>query len=101
MESEVGPVLYRKSFQMQRDQGKRYLLDLGQVGDWAVVRLNGQELGVRFWSPFTWDISDALRSGENALAVEVTGSLANRHDAKKRRPAGLMGPVRILATSRY
>ncbi|HPD31951.1 MAG TPA: glycosyl hydrolase [Phycisphaerae bacterium] len=101
MEDEVGPVHYQRSFQVHRDQGKRYQLDLGQVGDWVVVRLNGQELGVRFWSPFTWGITDALRDGENTLVVEVTGSLANRHDPKKRRPAGLMGPVRVLATSRY
>lgn len=97
MESEVGPVLYRKSFEVQRSQRSRYVLDLGVVADWAVVRLNGRELGVRFWSPFTCDMTDALRDGENTLVVEVTGSLANRHDPKKRRPAGLIGPVRILA----
>lgn len=100
LEAEVGPVLYRKSFDMRRSQGRRYVLDLGVVGDWAVVRLNDQELGVRFWSPFTWDITDALLDGENTLAVEVTGSLANRHAPKNRCPAGLMGPVRILTASR-
>jgi hypothetical protein len=63
--------------------------------DWAVVKINGKDLGPRFWVPFTWDVTESLRSGDNALTIEVTNSLANKYEPKKPRPSGLIGPVRV------
>jgi len=92
----AGTLRYRTTFEIARQQGLRCKLDLGKVGDWAVVRLNGRDLGPRFWSPFVWDVTDAVRDGKNELTVEVTNSFANRYTPKKRRPAGLFGRVTVV-----
>jgi len=87
---------FETSFEAAPADGQGYQLDLGRVGDWALVRLNGQDLGPRFWAPFQWDLSQALRPGPNRLQVDVVPSLANRYDRKHARPAGLFGPVRVV-----
>ncbi|MBI4581869.1 MAG: hypothetical protein HY718_19385 [Planctomycetes bacterium] len=94
----TGTLRYRTTFALSRKTGSRYELDLGQVGDFVVARLNGQELPARFWRPFSWDVTPAARDGENELVVEVTNSLVNRYDAKIRRPSGLFGPVQLRET---
>jgi len=91
----VGTLIYNTAFDLRCSDPSEYLLDLGEVGEFAVVRLNGRDLGVRLWAPFEWDITNALRDGRNELVVEVTNSLANRYTPKKPRSSGLMGPVSI------
>lgn len=91
----TGTLTYRTTFTCAPDVEHRYRLDLGEVGDFAVVRLNGRDLGARLWAPFAWDVTDALRAGANELVVEVTNSLANRYTPDKPRPSGLIGPVRL------
>ena len=85
------------------------------------VTLNGHSLGVLWTPPFRVDCTDALRDGENQLAVEVINAWHNRlvGDARlpanerrtrtnitvsQRRPwkelepiaSGLFGPVRLI-----
>jgi hypothetical protein len=95
----AGTLRYEADFEIVRKKGLRYELDLGRVGDWAVVSLNGQALDVRFWAPFRWDITEVVQDGVNALVVEVTNSMAARYAPKKRRPSGLIGPVVIRKLS--
>ena len=54
------------------------LLDLGKVGDIAEVSLNGRALGQLWAAPYRIDITDALKPGENALAIKVTNQWTNR-----------------------
>jgi len=91
----AGTLTYRVQFSIARRAGNRYKLGLGRVGDFAVVRLNGKDLGVRFWAPFQWDITGAVVDGRNELVVEITNSAANKQDRTRRRPSGLFGPVTI------
>ena len=103
---------YRFSAAPPEGEEKVYL-DLGEVEQIAEVRLNGQELGARLWRPYRWEISGALRAGENRLEVTVTNGLANiflhpeverpvdyrPHTAGLVRPeqlrSGLLGPVTL------
>ena len=71
------------------------LLDLGEAHEVVRLWVNGQEIGVRMWKPYVYDISRALRSGTNVVRVAVTNSLANAYDGKS-YPSGLIGPVRLL-----
>ena len=87
-----GTVRYEIRFDLSKQSGCRYELDLGSVGDWAVVRLNGKELGPRFWVPYTIDATDAVASGPNELVVEVTNSRANQLAPKEARRL-VFGPV--------
>ncbi|MDZ5441538.1 glycosyl hydrolase [Micromonospora sp. 4G57] len=73
--------------------GRRFVLDLGDVRDVAEVTVNGQAFGPLLWKPYRQDITAALRAGRNEVQVRVTNTLANRHG--DHRPAGLLGPVAL------
>ncbi len=114
-----GKATYRKTFTLPGSwKGKRVMLDLGEVCDLAVVRLNGKEVATLWLEPWTADVTTAVRSGENRLEVDVVNAWNNRIvgdlnlPADKRRTfllkdtisktapllsAGLLGPVTIEA----
>ena len=54
------------------------ILDLGQVNDIAVVRVNGQELATLWLPPYRLDITAAVKPGANALEVDVVNTWNNR-----------------------
>ena len=93
------------------------LLDLGEVGDVAEVRVNGQPVGTTWKPPYRLDIGSAVHAGSNELEVRVADLWVNRliGDAQPNvtkpitwtalptyrpdaplRPSGLIGPVRLL-----
>ncbi len=81
--SFTGIAEYRKSFDYKTgdgiadfmpasvQSGRRVYLDLGNVREVAAIRVNGKDFAARSWSPFVWDVTDALKAGENALVVRV------------------------------
>lgn len=97
-------------------KGEALLLDLGQVGDVAEVRLNGVPVGIVWKAPYRLDIGGALKAGNNQLEVRVANLWVNRliGDAQPGatkvaatpaptylptaplRPSGLMGPVSLV-----
>jgi hypothetical protein len=111
-----GKATYRKTLEVSapRQLGSAMMLDLGQVNDIAVVRVNGQELATLWHPPYQVDIASAMKPGANTLAVDVVNTWNNRlvRDAAlpvEQRltsvtaatvskdtpliPAGLLGPV--------
>lgn len=112
-----GEAVYKTTFTVSGDH-QGLVLDLGEVNDIGVVRVNGQEIGTLWMRPYKMDISTAVKSGENTLEITVVNPWKNRlvgdaqPEAKnvstftsKRviganaplKPAGLLGPVRLLA----
>jgi hypothetical protein len=118
-----GTVTYSRNLEAQsgwRRDDARTVLDLGAVGDIAEVMLNGEALGVLWKPPWVVDITDALRTGRNALEIRVTNQWTNRIVGDRSVPAadrvlsdgagsggfggpptslpasGLLGPVRVL-----
>jgi hypothetical protein len=97
---------------------QRVVLQLTDVGDVARVSVNGTVCGTTWTTPFECDVTDAIRAGANRIVVEVAGTWMNRLIAEARqptgeifapvasvyepdapiRPAGLTGPVTLLAT---
>ncbi len=76
-----GAGTYRKSFTLPagwRVPGCRVELDLGHLWTIGEVTLNGKSLGVLWTPPFRVDCTEALREGENQLAVEVINTWHNR-----------------------
>jgi hypothetical protein len=55
-----------------------YVLDLGEVKNLAVVKVNGKVCGTLWRPPFTIDITDALLRGDNTLEIDVTNLWVNR-----------------------
>lgn len=114
-----GTAVYHKTFNLEQlpPPGRRMILDLGEVDDLAVVKINGKNLGVVWTRPARVDITEAVRAGKNKLAISVVNLWPNRligDEAlpKDKRftetnihkfgasspllPSGLIGPVTLL-----
>lgn len=113
---------YTKEFTISAlPAGKRHmLLECADVRDYASVRLNGVDLQARGWQPYRWDLTAALKRGQNVLEIEVRAAPPGRGPAPApvnpgaaprpqagsgaARPAfpapmaGLLGPVRIVSS---
>ncbi len=72
-----GTATYRKTFSCAKGTG-RVWLDLGEVQNLAQVTLNGRELGILWHAPFSVEVTDALREGDNELEIRVTNLWVNR-----------------------
>jgi beta-galactosidase/beta-glucuronidase len=72
-------VWYRRRFEAGKAaSGQRLLLHFGAVDYEARVWLNGQELGGHCggYTPFSFDVTDRVHSGENTLVVRVADTLS-------------------------
>ena len=77
-----GSAVYRKTFDFAKSQisnpKSAIYLDLGKVSIMATVKLNGKDLGTLWTAPFSVDITDAVKAGENVLEIRVVNLLINR-----------------------
>ncbi|MGH7941968.1 MAG: glycosyl hydrolase [Limisphaerales bacterium] len=117
-----GAAIYHKKFNLKSlpSNGERLILDLGEVHEVAVVRLNGRNPGVIWNKPSRVDITKAARAGRNDLEVTIVNLWPNRlkgdeslpKDKRFTRtnvhkftaaspllPSGLIGPVTVLESS--
>jgi len=96
LEHYSGTITYEREFELGQvgESGGQVLLDLGEAHEMTRLWVNGEEIGVRMWKPYIYDISRAVRSGSNVVRVAVTNSLANAYDGKS-FPSGLNGPVTL------
>jgi hypothetical protein len=97
---------------------RRVFLDLGEVREIAEVFVNGKSAGVLWKPPFRTDVTALVKPGANALKIEVMNLWINRlvgdqhlpadkqltrtnirhGEGWQIKPAGLLGPVRLLAS---
>ncbi|HYM34810.1 MAG TPA: hypothetical protein VET48_05395, partial [Steroidobacteraceae bacterium] len=87
------------------------ILNLGEVQEIADVSVNGVAVGARWTPPYNFDITSAVKPGENKIEIKVTNRAVNsliaaaqsgapqpfggyKPDASL-RPSGLIGPVAI------
>jgi hypothetical protein len=114
-----GKAAYKKQVELPESwfkEGRQIILDLGEVGNIATVKINGRELG-KFWHhPMEINVTDALSPGSFTLEIDVTSTLRNRLVGDARYPdqartwmvtdlmltgreelipSGLMGPVQF------
>ncbi|WP_312788622.1 glycosyl hydrolase [Sphingobacterium sp.] len=73
-----GTAAYEKTFSIEKDQSKSYLLKLGRVAESAKVYINGKDAGILWSIPFQQDITSFLVNGENKIRIEVANLMANR-----------------------
>ncbi len=112
-----GTAVYNKTFTIDKaSAGKKLILDLGEVHEEAVVKVNGVNLGVVWTKPAHIDITRAVHPGENKLEITVVNlwpnrligdeplpvdkrfTLTNMHKFNKDTPlypSGLIGPVKL------
>lgn len=119
-----GMASYAKQFILPEHllaDGRRVLLDLGEVRELARVYLNGHEVGISSFAPHVLEVTRLVRPGENSLVVDVANTWLNRLIADELLPepqrktqtnitapvagkrwrdmqpksSGLLGPVRL------
>ena len=74
-----GTATYSKTLTLKPwTSDQRLYLDLGDVQVMARVRLNGQDLGILWKSPYRVDITRAAKVGDNALEIDVVNLWVNR-----------------------
>lgn len=84
------------------DPAKHTVLELGNVGQTAEVRVNGRPVGTRIFAPYRFDISEAVREGENTIEITVANTCVHEQtDSFSRfmliKPSGLLGPVKFYS----
>ena len=89
MKMEYGKEMtYSRRFTLPGEwRGKRILLHFGAVSRETIVRINGREAASHGESylPFSADITDLVRSGENEIAVIARNDLSHRHPWGKQK----------------
>jgi hypothetical protein len=73
-----GSALYTTTFNMKTIPESELFINLGDVGVMAEVKINGQEVGGIWMSPFRLNTGDLLKTGENSLEIEVVNVWRNR-----------------------
>ena len=74
--------------------GSAVVLDLGEVGDLARVRVNGVDQGIVWTAPWQVEVTGSLHVGRNRVEVDVANSWMNRLIAEAASPTGeIFGPV--------
>jgi hypothetical protein len=70
-----GPARYVRSFELPADwfNGASIVLEADAISFDATVRINGENVGTHrgMWSPFQFDVTHAVRPGNNRAEVEV------------------------------
>lgn len=75
-----GKATYENSFAVSKSEskGKKLILNLGQVQEMGVVRINGHRLNLLWSPPFEVDITDFAVEGSNKLEIDVVNLWPNR-----------------------
>lgn len=74
-EDFTGVIRYETTFFMER-KAAAVQIELDTVYEGARVSVNGSEKKVRICPPYVFDVTDAVKEGENRLEIEVTTTLA-------------------------
>lgn len=120
-----GIATYRTTFDISAADhmasSRTVLLDLGQVQVMARVRVNGKDCGVAWTAPWRVDITEAVKTSNNMLEIDVANLWPNRMigdavDTKNKisestfrpykakdalLPSGLLGPVKIMVSPSF
>ena len=119
-----GTGTYTKTLQAASDwfgPSNHLFLDLGDVKNLAEVSINGKSLGILWKPPYRVDITSALKAGSNNLKISVIDPWVNRiigdrqpnvtttysftspkyyKADSKLVPSGLLGPVKIIRSTK-
>jgi hypothetical protein len=116
LDQYTGYVDYQTTIKaVKKDQ--KVIIDLGGVKYMAEVFINELSVGARLWPPYNFDISGALKNGDNKIRIRVGNLMVNQmsmqNDMHKLRTwswgfspdpdidqynAGMSGPVKLLIT---
>lgn len=84
-----GQATYTKTFSISEasiSPAKKVFLNFEGIEEIAHVYLNGQDLGILWTKPYKLNISQAIKTGENKLSIEVVNNWANILCGEARKP---------------
>ncbi|WP_018627665.1 glycosyl hydrolase [Niabella aurantiaca] len=107
----AGTVVYRNAITKTKE-GPSYV-DLGTVLGIARLKINGKDLGVRWFGRYLYHVQPALQHGENTIEIAVTTTMGNymksltdnpvaqywtngKRKPQPMRAMGLLGPVTVF-----
>ncbi len=74
-----GTAAYINTFTLTAEQaGSPALLQMGEVHDIAHVWINDNDMGIVWTAPWSVDLTEVLKEGQNQIKIEVTNCWANR-----------------------
>ncbi|MCD6508500.1 hypothetical protein J7M22_18010 [Candidatus Poribacteria bacterium] len=91
-----GVALYSRWIEVPKEI-KLLFVEAEEVADMAEFIVNGRNVAVRPWPPFTARVED-MSGGEILLQIRVINSMANFIESDP-KPSGLLGPVRLWGIS--
>jgi hypothetical protein len=101
-----GGAWYRKTINIEaKDLAEGIEIDLGHIISSAELFINGYSAGIRLSPPWTYDITERVKAGENRIEVLVYNTLANNYTSIPTRyrgdiKSGLIGPVSIILSGK-
>ena len=83
-----GTATYTRIIKLKKSQlnGRRAVLNLGDVKNMASVRVNGRAFPVMWKAPFLLDVTSALHQGDNRVEIDVTNLWPNRMIGDEQEP---------------
>jgi hypothetical protein len=73
-----GTAVYNNTFTLDAKPSGNISIDLGKVGVMAKVKINGKCSGGVWTYPYRVDVTDAVKTGDNTVEIEVVNTWANR-----------------------
>lgn len=85
-----GKATYSNEFVLQKKQikDKKIMLDLGNVQDMAVIKVNDHTYPVSWYAPFEVDITPYVQAGTNKLSIDIINLWPNRLIGDGKLPKG-------------
>lgn len=95
-----GGVWYRKNIHLEKNNGDKVYLNLGQVVSTAEVWINKQKAGLKLTPPWRFDITEYIREGDNQIEILLYNTAANYYLSvptmyRGSTKAGLLGTASI------
>ena len=95
-----GGAWYRKNIHLEKNNGDKIYLNLGQVVSTAEVWINKQKAGLKLTPPWRFDITEYIREGDNQIEILLYNTAANYYLSvptmyRGSTKAGLLGTASI------
>ena len=95
-----GGAWYRKNIHLEKNNGDKVYLNLGQVVSTAEVWVNKQKAGLKLTPPWRFDITEYIREGDNQIEILLYNTAANYYLSvptmyRGSTKAGLLGTASI------
>jgi len=99
----AGTITYNKTIQLNNTSSKTYIT-LGHIYDVSELQVNGQLIGARWYGNHLYDITNAVKKGDNEISIKITTtleaytkSLKNNKAAQEWSDGDLYGPIGLDA----